>query len=383
MAELNYCQDGGWVVSGKHPLPADPGVYYPGGLGGRCGCNNLVCRRCGRRARTAVGLTLEGERGVDWAAVYERADWTGLSCFRPAIMYPDTRLYVCACGADAIVSPRAVEPEAEDLPPMRWRCGGHPRAYSGMVWHGIELRDDTDFVALVGRAFAGRAPAVPAGIPPESDDPGDLPQAEWLRDLYRRLLCTAMAEALSRAVAAHLTHEDPLARGRALRFFLALPLAPGRERLLELAQGDRALFRGHEISFSAPVEWHMRDLEDWLMIAVAEPLCQGQRWPEVISLLRREVLTPGRATPVLEGLCQADGHFVVDNAEDIVRGTPQAAVQLLLSLQRAGQAVGPVGARIAVLPGVDRGALREAARDLLFGSARNQVLKALKALKQE
>lgn len=379
MAELNHCADGGWVVSGKHPLPTDPGVYYPGGPGGRCGCSNLVCGRCGKRARTAVGLTLSGEGGVDWAAVYERADWGGLPCFRPAVMYPDTRLYVCACGADAIVSPRAVE--VEDRPTLRWRCGGHPRAHSGMVWHGIELRDDTDFVALVGRAFAGRAPAAPEGLPQEAYDPRDAPQAEWLRDLYRRLLGTGMAESLSRAVAAHLTHEDPLVRGRALRFFLALPMAPGHERLLELAQGDRALFRGHEISFAAPEEWHMRDLEDWLMIAVAEPLCQGQRPPEVIDLLRREALVPGRATPVLEGLAQADGRFVVDRAEDIVRGTPRAAVQLLLSLQRAGQAVGPVGARIAGLPGVDRGALREMARDLLDGPARGQILKALKAQK--
>ncbi|MCS6915436.1 MAG: hypothetical protein NZ890_19680 [Myxococcota bacterium] len=371
MSALNYCRDGGYLVGGHDELPEDPGEFYPPGSPVLCGCNHMVCAECGQPVRSAAGLMPKTNLLPRLQAIYTAPDWTSLPDFDCSPAYAEWRTYVCCCAFNTLFRP--VPSEHPERPSLRWRCGGHPPAAVGDRVLGVTLDPDLDLGELARRALSGWRPEQVPEERTHETEAGAPPQAVWLRRLYRRLLGTEMAEALSRGVAACLTHEDPLVRARALRFFYAMPAAPGGERITELVRGDRALFRGQPNPF--PTE--ERDLEDWLIGAAGQRLVAGVVDPGLAELLRAEALRPGRAAPTLEALAMADRAWLLEHAEDIVAATPAICVPLLRELQRAGGTLGPVAERLARVRGVDRAALRELARDLP-GSARRKLLAALK-----
>jgi hypothetical protein len=369
MTDVNYCQRGGYLVGRKLPLPDDPTDCAPAGTLDVVGCNRLVCRDCRQPVRSAVGLFPGPEAAGRWAEIYRTPDWSASPYLLRRPGFAGARLYACACGPFVIEEYKAVD---DQEPPLPWGCAGHPKVAEGARLYGIAVSRGLDWEGLAARAFAGWRPDE---VPPEERQPE---VAAWVRSLYRRLYGTPMAEALSRAVAACLTHAEPLVRARALRFFYSLPLSPGAERLQELARGDRALFAGHRNPFPTPEP----DLEAWLMRAVGERLRESAEAgnpidPWLRDLVRDEAMAPGKAVPVIDGLAHADARWLAAHAEDIVRATPAAAGAILKELEMAGRPVAKVGARIARVPGVDRAALREVVEQWFTGRVRKEILAAL------
>jgi uncharacterized protein (TIGR02996 family) len=198
---------------------------------------------------------------------------------------------------------------------------------------GEELSESTDFVGVVRRAIAGRTQLV---APPSGFDSSPLVCGGALE--LRKLLGAPLIERLDLAVAALLTDDEPQVRAEALLFFVDTPSASGGERVVALAEGDRAHFAGVIVGG--------RDLEDWLVDAVAWRIARLGETAS-IELARKEALRPGRARRVLWALAAHDAAWVEANAHAICAASPGDEDELLRLLAGAGRDVASLRRRLS------------------------------------
>src|SRR5947207_14237202 len=96
----NYCEAGGFLVSGNSELPDDPSEYQAEMRRPAIGCNHLACSNCGATVRSQPALfPLALDSARDWAAIYATEDWSTLPGMAREPAY---RLYVCKCRHEAV-----------------------------------------------------------------------------------------------------------------------------------------------------------------------------------------------------------------------------------------------------------------------------------------
>jgi len=127
-ATMNHCSLGGYLVSGRAPLPADPTDYDVEALPRR-GCNHLRCLTCGAVVRNAQGFWRSKSLSrMECAALYEVADLEASPVLVPASGF---RFYVCRCRSwtQTAFEDALDDPDTDPMPQrsnMPWRCDGHP-----------------------------------------------------------------------------------------------------------------------------------------------------------------------------------------------------------------------------------------------------------------
>ncbi len=198
----------------------------------------------------------------------------------------------------------------------------------------LTFDDATDFGSFVHDVLRGGG-----GVGSMRSDNAPL---DWIFRAYEQLRNTPYADRLSRGVAACLEAPEPDVQTQALVFFQSQPGAAGGERIDELVAGDRARFA----KVADPMHPDV-DLEWQLLVALGARLRGGD--PRSLELARTEALLPGKAHPFIAALTAAAPDWVIDHAEDIVRGTPAAGIPILVSLQRQRRNLAAVGRRIAPL----------------------------------
>jgi hypothetical protein len=204
--------------------------------------------------------------------------------------------------------------------------------------------------------------------------PHDRAPVDWVFRALRELAGTPYADRLTRGVAACLTDAAPPVRGQALLFFDVTPAAAGGERITELAGGDLALFAGVPDEFAPG-----HDLE-WRLFAALGSRLRHVDDRAAVAIARTEVLRRGRAGTVVGGLFDREPGWVLDRAEEIVRGTPRAGLGLLLAAQRAGTAdLAGLGRRLAPLCHGDPRFAEDAGRWIDDPVARRVILEAFAA----
>jgi hypothetical protein len=198
----------------------------------------------------------------------------------------------------------------------------------------VTLDDTTDFDAFVHDVLRGGG-----GVGSSRSDNAPL---DWIFRAYEQLRDTPYADRMSRGVAACLDASDPDVQTQALVFFQSQPRAVGGERIDDLVAGDRARFAGVADPMHPSV-----DLEWQLLVALGARLRGGGA--RTLGLARTEALKPGKAHPFIGALTAAAPDWVVEHAEDIVRGTPAAGIPILVKLQALKRDLAAVGRRIAPL----------------------------------
>jgi hypothetical protein len=207
-------------------------------------------------------------------------------------------------------------------PHLPWRCAGHPL---------VELPHDIDgerveagnITELTQRSLAGW---IPAGARPH-----DRERATWTIRLYVRLRGTLAGDAVAQAVAESLEDPQPRVRAMALNFiaFVREPIV--MRKVLELLQGDRALFAG--VPDEVTTKSRDKTLEDSLW-RVAYTLVE--KVESARALARREAVTPGRARPVVFSvLANRDAEWFVDHLGEVVHANPSMGDAILYSLEYA------------------------------------------------
>ncbi len=235
MSGLRLCHAGGLLVHGAARLPEDPSEYCHAAVHAACGCNRMRCNSCGAMVRSQPNRGVLA--GVAPQALYEAADWDGLSEPSSAVgSFKPFRLYTCRCvswecGSAGV----AIDREGESLndPHMDWACVGHPVPELPRVLNGVVIDLSTDWPDVVERVLRGWAP-VALGVGSREGP------ALWLGWLYAWLLGSPAADALSRALAARAEDDDPLVRGRVRSFFSRFGAAPGIDRLIDGAIANPA-----------------------------------------------------------------------------------------------------------------------------------------------
>lgn len=244
MAALRYCVDGGLLVGGKRSLSTDPCEYSNG-------CNQLGCSRCGARVRIGPPNLRPNYDVFDdkqhLAALYDAPDWSHLDFLQPMPADADlaSRLYACKCTSwEESSSSYLVDDPKEYMPKLPWRCAGHPCPQLPLRLGEIELRDDTDWAALLARLTDGRASSVDLGQPFPLDTPSQ--RLIWL---YHYLVGLPIAERLSAAVATRLA--NPALTTTVLEFFLVYPRSQGREAVSGLTRDSLLGVAGAPLSDAA------------------------------------------------------------------------------------------------------------------------------------
>jgi hypothetical protein len=303
---MNHCSLGGYLVSGRMPLPADP-IDYDTELLPRLGCNHLRCRACGAVVRNAEGLRVpDAIAKVDCAALYELPDLSSSPFLVPASGF---RLYLCRCRnwqqtghEDALADPDT-DP-FPGRPNVPWLCSGHPLAELPHEFDGV-LVTAADLPQLIASALHSWMPA--------GAHPADRWGVAWAARMHVRLAGTEWADAVDRAAALGLEDPDPKARERALILLATVPLAAGRLRALEILERDRPSFAGVEEAA-------------WRAIA---PLVGAPG--RARELARAEALAAGKGgAAVYVALASGDPEWVAAHADDIARATPAQGEAFIL-----------------------------------------------------
>jgi hypothetical protein len=198
----------------------------------------------------------------------------------------------------------------------------------------VTFDDTTDFDAFVHDVLRGGGGVGSAR--------GDSAPLDWIFRAYEQLRGTPYADRLSRGVAACLDAAEPDVQTQALVFFQSQPAAAGGERIDDMVAGDRARFAGVADPMHSSV-----DLEWQLLVTLGARLRSGGA--RTLDLARTEALRPGKAHPFIGALTAVAPEWVVDHAEDIVRGTPAAGIPILVKLQGLKRDLAAVGRRIAPL----------------------------------
>jgi hypothetical protein len=198
----------------------------------------------------------------------------------------------------------------------------------------VAFDDATDFDAFVHDVLRGGG-----GV---GSRPSDNAPLDWIFRAYDQLRSTPYGDRLSRGVAACLEANEPDVQTQALVFFQSQPSAAGGERIDDLVAGDRARFA----KVADPMHPDV-DLEWQLLVALGARLRAGD--PRSLELARTEALAPGKAHPFIAALTAAAPDWVIEHAEDIVRGTPAAGIPILVKLQAQKRDLTAIGRRIAPL----------------------------------
>jgi len=186
-----------------------------------------------------------------------------------------------------------------------------------VLYDTVELTDQTDFVRLAHDALLGDV-----GGSLRSDSA----PVDWVARAYAALAGSEYADRLAHGVSACLTAPEPEVRAQALIFFRSRADAPGAGRVVDLVAGDRTLFQDVPNPYSpgTDLDWHLLDLLSMRM---------GLGDERAAALARVEALLPGRAEPLIAELTVTAPDWVVENAEEIVRGTPAAGATIFIHLQ--------------------------------------------------
>jgi hypothetical protein len=198
----------------------------------------------------------------------------------------------------------------------------------------VTFDDTTEFNAFVHDVLRGGG-----GV---GSNRGDSAPLDWIFRAYEQVRNTPYADRLSRGVAACLEAPEPDVQTQALVFFQSQPGAAGGERIDELVAGDRARFAGIADPMHPSV-----DLEWQLLVALGGRLRTGGA--RSLELARKEAVSPGKAHPFIAALTAAAPDWVIEHAEDIVRGTPAAGIPILVKLQAQHRDLAAIGRRIAPL----------------------------------
>lgn len=307
---MNDCPLGGYLVSGKMPLPSEPVDHDVEDLP-RLGCNRLRCQACKAVVRSAAGLSLrDSNEKLDAAQLHDVSD---LSTSPLLIPVSGFRLYLCRCS-------RHVQKNAEDAladpdpdcttPNVPWRCEGHPIA---------QLPGDLDGVMVTAENLAELITRSLHGWTPPAAHPASKLGASWATRMHVRFAKTPWADVAVSAAAAALEDPDPQARARALHFFYFLPLAVGVHRGLELLEGERRLFAG--VPYEIPGVTGDKTLEEALW-RLSAPLVSSPG--RARDLARAEALAPGKGSAALfAALASGDPGWVEEHVEEIGRANPE------------------------------------------------------------
>jgi len=112
-------------------------------------------------------------------------------------------------------------------------------------------------------------------------------------------------------------------RYSALIFYERWPQAAGSARIVELAQGDRAGFKG--------VTHNGSSLERGLIRVLGVVAAAGNA--EAFELAKRYVLQPGGAPDLMASLTNAAPDWVCEHIEEIVRNCQNSAITVLYKLR--------------------------------------------------
>jgi hypothetical protein len=311
---MALCIDGGYVVSGAHPLTTDPTDHSAANLP-VVGCNNLRCSRCGATVRSAPGVGRKLKNTTP-AEIYEAKDLATAPDIVATL--PELRFYVCRCTAFLENGWRRMEEHDVDLKDaidLPWRCAGHPAPALPHVFDGVAVEKVEDLPALVDKLAGG---FIPDGAPSEFRK-----GAAWLARLYFWL--EEGQQAIVRRVVALLDDPAPRKRAYALSFLDRARPAEGKLRVLEILEGDRAGFAGVRDELTRHYGEHT--LEDSLWRVAHDSVGRVER---ARLLARKEALAPGKGGRALyDALAQSDSDWLIENAPSIVRANPAAADQLL------------------------------------------------------
>lgn len=149
-------------------------------------------------------------------------------------------------------------------------------------------------------------------------------------------------DALTRGLSQCLDDADPLVRRQAMLFFQHHPNAAGAERVEALAQGDR--------SGLAQIADPMHP-NDNLELALLDALAARVRNGHGVAPAKKIALEPGKALPLAAALMRKQPDWTVAHAEAIVRGTPSAAIAILVQLERMGRDYAELEKTLAPLAG--------------------------------
>lgn len=305
---MHFCRDGGALVDRDYLVPRLPHEFHLRGLLKPVGCNRLRCAECGAFVDARTGWVPTEDFSPE--KVFGRASW-GRGAL-PLIKDPETpyRLYVCRCTAWwatslAYLDPPDAGPDDERPP---WRCDGHPALELPATVDGLELATAAGISLFLGEALSGWAPV---GAP---EDSNPFPGA-WLNRLYAQTVGTPIAAAVSEGVVGALTSDDPLHRAAALHFITRYPLAPGTERLRNIARDDLELFHDVEDpTTELPLEYNLlRTLGLQERAHRVRPEGSGPRLDVIEFLRARVVAVPGLGGAVYPVLAEFDAPWLVQN----------------------------------------------------------------------
>lgn len=198
----------------------------------------------------------------------------------------------------------------------------------------VTLTEETDFAGFVRAVLLGGG-----GLGSLRSDRFPL---DALERIYAELAGSPYADRLEDGVAVCLTDPDPFVRAQALVFFRSHPYAVGEDRVRELLEGDRRLYRAvpNPAGPGPDLEWQLLDL-------LAFRAAKGDPW--AVALACAEVLQPNRAEPLIGALVTAKPEWVLSHAEAIARSTPTAGTTLLILAQTVTDDLAELGRRIIPL----------------------------------
>ena len=324
-----------------HTVPSDGADHWVSGLCDIIGCNRLACQRCGRPVRSAPDLRpAAGSLKKKLTEMAASQDWTELEFLERS---SSGRLYACDCHWFHAVSRHLTQDQDPDRRQdinFPWACAGHPPPTIPLTVDDLPIEHDTDIARLASRALSEGAPAgaslgfreYPAG---------------WLGRIYYRLRDLPEAEALGQAVGELLFSDDPELVGGALAFYRVWRSAPGRERVLELADrvGAAKTFPSKfGVTKAVPSKWD-RFLRTEIPESPGATLTHQVRDLEsvpkkVLGHLETLACAPGAGgmnSGQLDGLFAAlaahDGEFLAREAASIALGDDRRAGAVLRALQ--------------------------------------------------
>jgi hypothetical protein len=319
-ADLNQCKNGGYCVSAKEWLPAEPFDFDWVQLSPIVGCNRLHCGDCNVEVRSLVGFELGS--GLSENEVYALVEAGDTSRFTPS---PASRIY--ACRHFNTVAKQFFRAVAEnDYDPFTpWSCGGHPQLTLPAVLEGVAVDERSDWSELARRSFAG---TLGVSLHPSVDREFGF----WLQRLCR-LVGLPVAAEIARAAAAQVLDPDPRVRLGAIVFFRLGWNAPGAELMAPALRDHPELFADVLVA-PDPITLE-RQLLDMLSYRIANQLNDQVAIEEMRKALSRK-FTPLGMQQSLYSMAEVDQKWLLANGDQIVAKVPELWPSVRNALEAAG-----------------------------------------------
>ena len=270
-------------------------------------CNHLRCRSCGKIVRAIDGYTFVSDLHARVAEAFAQPDaWL----VQQGLLQPlaAVRTYLCACTAFSTSRIVYLDDEEPLAPNPPWQCDGHPDFAPPALLDGERIADDTDFTALLARAWAEQL--APSAAPW---------QGEWPSRLYALLEPGPLAARVADAALACLVHPEAQVAVRAALFFATHATLPQAGRLPEAYARDPAHFARTQNAAAAG-----HDLRFWLLQSVARRLFEvGPDDAATLAFARAMATAPGdKPLQLLGGLRKLDADWVHRNAPALAAANP-------------------------------------------------------------